>query len=315
MTLQGSLDAFALQDVLGLLASTRKSGELRVRGDWSDGRIWVHEGLVVDAEAPRARTIPEAFFELLRIDDGTFSFDAGAGVPDGEGLALEPILEEAQARLTEWRVIEAVVPSLSVPVVLAARAPGSRVTLNAEQWRIVVAIGSGGTVEQVADALEVGEYGACAAVKQLVDAGLVEVERPDEDRPAPDLDDLVQIPSRSRRGKPEPAAAKPERATRTRASSRGAAARDNEADEPDEADPLADVDVPAVVASLTPEHARELAAELAELGTPAAVAVEAAAAAATPEERAAALQEAFTDERGEPINRSLLLKFLSSVRS
>ena len=35
----------------------------------------------------------------------------------------------------------------------------------------------------------------------------------------------------------------------------------------------------------------------------------------TPEERAAALKGVLTDEHGEPINRGLLLKFLSSVRS
>jgi hypothetical protein len=80
-------------------------------------------------------------------------------------------------------------------------------------------------------------------------------------------------------------------------------------------DVAADVDVSTAVASLTAEKARELAAELAELGTPAAEAVEAAAAAPTDEARAAALTEALTDEEGQPINRGLLLKFLSSVRS
>jgi hypothetical protein len=60
---------------------------------------------------------------------------------------------------------------------------------------------------------------------------------------------------------------------------------------------------------------RARAAERAELGTPPAAAVEAAAAAPTDEERAVALTEALTDEDGQPINRGLLLKFLSSVRS
>ena len=67
--------------------------------------------------------------------------------------------------------------------------------------------------------------------------------------------------------------------------------------------------------ALSPEKARALASELADLGTDAADAVAAAARAATPEERAAALKGVLTDEHGEPINRGLLLKFLSSVRS
>jgi hypothetical protein len=83
-----------------------------------------------------------------------------------------------------------------------------------------------------------------------------------------------------------------------------------------EGDILASQDeIDAAMAALSPEKARVLARELADLGTDAADAVEAAARAETPEERAAALKGVLTDENGEPINRGLLLKFLSSVRS
>jgi hypothetical protein len=74
-------------------------------------------------------------------------------------------------------------------------------------------------------------------------------------------------------------------------------------------------EIDAAMAALSPENARALASQLADLGTDAADAVAAAAEAATPEERAAALKGVLTDEHGEPINRGLLLKFLSSVRS
>jgi hypothetical protein len=302
VTLQGSLDAFPLPDVLGLLASTKKAGELVVRGTWSDGRVWVNGGELVDAEAPRSTNLVEAIFELLRLDDGSFVFDANAPVPDGPGHPIEPVLEEAQARLEEWRVIEAVVPSLDTPVSLAPRSPTAKVGLTAEQWRIVVAIGSGGTVDVVANELGFGEFGACAAVKTMVDAGLIVVDGVGAGGPF----DFASDPESGRFEEflaPEPAPAPTKRNGR----------------KPSAADAIfdvaADVDVSTAVASLTAEKARELAAELAELGTPAAEAVEAAAAAPTDEARAAALTEALTDDEGQPINRGLLLKFLSSVRS
>ncbi|MGH2685947.1 MAG: DUF4388 domain-containing protein, partial [Actinomycetota bacterium] len=49
MALQGTLDTFALPDVLRLLASTAKSGCLRVRGSRGEGEIWFESGAVVAA--------------------------------------------------------------------------------------------------------------------------------------------------------------------------------------------------------------------------------------------------------------------------
>jgi hypothetical protein len=61
-------------------------------------------------------------------------------------------------------------------------------------------------------------------------------------------------------------------------------------------------------------EADEVAKQLASLSPKAAAAVAAAAKAATDEDRDAALAEA-SDDDDEPINRGLLLKFLSSVKS
>jgi hypothetical protein len=76
--------------------------------------------------------------------------------------------------------------------------------------------------------------------------------------------------------------------------------------------------VGAAAAALTPENASALVRELAELGTEggeAAEVIEAASRAHSTEERAAALEGVLTNDEGEPLNRALLVKFLSSVRS
>ena len=75
---------------------------------------------------------------------------------------------------------------------------------------------------------------------------------------------------------------------------------DTDSDAPDDEDRVADAD--------------EVAKQLASLSPKAARAVAAAAKASTGEERDAALAEASDDDE-EPINRGLLLKFLSSVKS
>jgi hypothetical protein len=318
VSLQGSLDAFALPDVLALLASTKKSGELYVRGSRSEGRVWMDQGLVVGGEAPRARTLPEVFFELLRQEEGSFVFDPGAGVPDGEAVAVEPVVRDAQQRLAEWRSIEAVVPSLAVRVRMVAHAPAPEVSVTAEQWEVLAVVAGGAPVEAVAQALTLGEFGACQVVKRLVDAGLVEIEDTSASFAATaattsgEVEHLVEIPQRRRRATDlEPEAEAPETPVRTLADARAA----REAQQRDGEVLANQEEIDAAMAALSPEKARALVQELADLGTEAADAVEAAARAATPEERAAALKGVLTDEHGEPINRGLLLKFLSSVRS
>jgi hypothetical protein len=185
VSLQGSLDTFALPDVLVLLASTKKSGELHVAGTRSagaprandlQGLLWVEAGQLVGFDVPRASDAAEAVFELLRLEAGSFSFmggtSASAPMPP---LEIEPVLAEAQTRLTEWREIELVVPSLSCWLDLAPEPPAAHVSMRAEQWRLIVAVGGGCNVNSIVDHLGGSELTGCRAVKELVEAGLVQI--------------------------------------------------------------------------------------------------------------------------------------------
>jgi hypothetical protein len=185
VSLQGSLDTFALPDVLVLLASTKKSGELHVAGTRSagapratdlQGLLWVEAGQLVGFDVPRASDVAEAVFELLRLEAGSFSFMAGtsASAPTPP-LDIEPVLVEAQTRLTEWREIELVVPSLSCWLDLAPEPPAAHVSMRAEQWRLIVAVGGGCNVNTIVDHLGGSELTGCRAVKELVEAGLVQI--------------------------------------------------------------------------------------------------------------------------------------------
>lgn len=282
MSLQGSLDTFALPDVLRLLGATRKTGHLRIDGSRGSGNVWVDTGAVVAADATGASTgaAPvEVVFELLRYPDGAFVFDAGrttsaAGAPN----EVEPLLEEADRLIAEWREVEAVVPSMAAWVTLVTELPRPTVAVQAEQWRYIVAVGGGTSVADLGEGFDLGELAACRAVKGLVEAGLVDVEATFP----------VVTPS-------APVAVAPFALPSTGAELAALAAED---DDDGEGKPL---------------EAPELARQLANLGPEAAQAVAAAASAETLEEREAALASIEFD--GEPINRGLLLKFLSSVRS
>lgn len=177
MALLGTLAEFHVDDVLLLLAGTKKTGVLAVEGGRRAGRIWMDAGHLVGAELADQQDAATVVFELLRLSDGKFAFESGAmpatlGAPQD----VQTVLAQARTKLAEWREIERVVPSMASIVVLDAAA-GERgpLTITAEQWRTVAAVGPGGTVAEVSGRLGLPEFDTCKAIKDVVDAGLVTV--------------------------------------------------------------------------------------------------------------------------------------------
>ena len=180
MALQGTLDTFALPDVLRLLAATKKTGRLRLTGGRGTGSVWVESGGVCALEAshaPHAIERVDALFELLRFEDGAFTFDADA-VHDAPGAPadVESLLDQSEALLHEWREIESVVPSLDAWVTLRKLLPLTEVSVDQARWTTVVAVGGGATVRRVADELCLSELPVSRAIKDLVEAGLLSIE-------------------------------------------------------------------------------------------------------------------------------------------
>lgn len=392
MALQGTLDTFALPDVLRLLAATKKTGRLRITGARGTGSASVLDGSVaaITADhAPHATELVDALFELLRFEEGSFAFDADVAAEAGGSLTeVDDLLTQAEALLDEWRQIEAVVPSLDAFVTMRRILEGPAVSIGQEQWTALVAVGGGATVRRIADELCLAEIPVSRAVKELVELGVVDIEAKGsvEDTPAPAVaepspvvepmvDTDADVPDAASAletddpdgtsaasdttaatepaaAAPEPAvdappgddealpAARPLRARRTKAPApvddgpreperfvsielpgnmtsglKTTVAETSGAGDDDAIDDLAAA-FPGLANRTAPPSPEDedLARQLATLSPRAAEAVRAAAEAATDEERDAALDEA-EDGEDAPINRGLLLKFLSSVKS
>lgn len=179
MALQGTLDTFALPDVLRLLATTQKTGQLLVQGDQGNGSLYLDAGSVVGGETSLAATdeAHEVLFELLRLDDGSFMFDQSASAPSaGEAVAVEEVIDAAQAAHEEWQDLSTVVPSLDIAIVLAGDLPDEEAKITRERWKLIVAIGSGTTVRALGDQLNLRELPVLRAARGLVDDGLAVVD-------------------------------------------------------------------------------------------------------------------------------------------
>ena len=137
MALQGTLDTFALPDVLRLLASTKKTGRLVIIGARGNGSVWVDDGSVVGTDASGATHDADAveiLFELLRFGgEGSFTFEAGTKADrPTPARAVEPLLIDAERQLAEWREVEAVVPSMDAWVSLVSDVAADEVTIAAD---------------------------------------------------------------------------------------------------------------------------------------------------------------------------------------
>src|SRR4051812_565038 len=162
VALQGSIDTFALDDVLRLVAGTGKTGRLSLSGSRGVGELVVRDGQVVDGAVStdeRVGDLYELVFELLRFDDGDFEFDAVEveGLEGAEPVEVESLLAGGNDLLAEWREIERIVPFGAGSVTLVPDAPDGTVKIDPSQWRLIAAVGSGAGVAQLSERLNTSQ--------------------------------------------------------------------------------------------------------------------------------------------------------------
>lgn len=199
MALSGTLDTFDLPDVLRLIASSSKTGRLRVSGSRGSGSVWVADGEIVASELTSINalspSVVDVIFGLLRFETGSFTFEADAVAADaGPGLAMDPILDSAEQMLAEWEAIEEVVSSLETWVGLRPELTGPDVMVDAMRWRCIATVGAGVQVGLIAETLGLSEVDACRLVKELIELGLLTtIDIPAEPSPEPSSDSSSQI--------------------------------------------------------------------------------------------------------------------------
>ena len=204
MALQGDLNSFALSDVLHLLEGTAKTGRLAVTSTAAEGEVWFTDGALVSGSVSTGRRSEgpaEVVMEMLRFDDGSFSFDeCDEGAP-GDGHPVADVLRDAEALATEWQAVEAVVPSLAAWLTLRPAIDADEVIVSGDHWRALAAIAGGATVEQLADRCELSDLAASRTAKELTEAAMIEVGLPmssDDAAPAGDAPvamDIVDHPT------------------------------------------------------------------------------------------------------------------------
>ena len=202
--LQGSLENFALDEVLGLLSSTSKTGQLDIKGDRGNGALNFRDGRLVDGNASFTANgigIEDVMFELLRYAEGSFTFTARDIEPSDYDENVVTVLGAAENRLMDWRSIEMVVPSLNHMVTPAADLPAEEITISRPEWSALTTIGAGCPASTVCERLNLGEVEGSRQIKNLAERQLVVISEPGGYRSRP-----VQTPPPALAGNSAPAA-------------------------------------------------------------------------------------------------------------
>src|SRR5512139_430986 len=113
--------------------------------------------------------------------EGFFRFEGDMLPPDDRinvRLDLENIIIEGARQLREWEQLQDEIPSLDMALKFTDR-PLTHVNLNVAEWRVVKFISPKNTMKQIARANRLSELDIRRIVYGLLQAGLVEIVRPE----------------------------------------------------------------------------------------------------------------------------------------
>jgi hypothetical protein len=156
----------------------------RAAGEPRAGEELVRTGTVTRAalEVVLYGQLLRALLELLPLSDGGWCFEAGVHHPVGPVAAFPAaaVLAEAGTHLASIEAVLRVVPSVHVRATPVRELPGGQgdVRLSREEWEVLVALGGGRTVAEVAADLGQTQYAVSRVLVPLVDHGLVVVGGP-----------------------------------------------------------------------------------------------------------------------------------------
>ncbi len=116
--------------------------------------------------------------------EGSFRFENDMTPPEDRitvRLDLENLIIEGARQLREWEQLQDEIPSLDMALKFIER-PGTsmqKMNLSVEEWRVVSYINPRNTIQQIASAAKMSDLEIRRIVYGLLQAGLVEVVRPE----------------------------------------------------------------------------------------------------------------------------------------
>lgn len=181
--LHGSIREFGLSDIVQFLGSSRKTGRLDMTDPESRrrGAVYFQDGSIVHAEVGTS-TGEEAFFELMRWNDGEFSFEPEVTSEEASvRLSGTNLLMEGARRSDEWELLSKYIPDTNwIPEFVPPdkSQTGKQIMLNTSEWIVLSKIDGARSVKELAEAANITEYNTCRLLYPLVANHLIRLREP-----------------------------------------------------------------------------------------------------------------------------------------
>jgi hypothetical protein len=156
------------------------------RSDKELGLLLINAGYLTqqDILASIRQHILDIVYLLFTWIEGLFRFDADVLPPDDAitiRIDLENIIMEGSRRMEEFELLKEEIPSLDMAMKFVDR-PGANirdVQMTVEEWKVVSYINPKNTIRQIAKANKMNDLEIRRIVYGLIQAGLVEIIRPE----------------------------------------------------------------------------------------------------------------------------------------
>jgi hypothetical protein len=128
--------------------------------------------------------ILEIVYSLFTWNEGLFRFEANILPPPDRitvPINLESVIMEGSRRLKEWERLQDELPNLDISLRFTDR-PDARlrnINLTVEEWRVVSFVNPRNSIRQIAKANNMSDFQIRRIVYGMLQAGLVELVRPD----------------------------------------------------------------------------------------------------------------------------------------
>jgi len=175
------------------------------------GMMLIEAGHVTqdDILASVRRHTQDVVFRVFTWSDGTFRFEPNVLPPEDRitvPINLESIILEGTRRVQEWEELQDELPNLEMALRFTDR-PDARlrnINLSVEEWRVVSYINPRNSIRQIAKANNMSDFQIRRIVYGMLQAGLVELVRPQGAEVVPPPRPGISAPAPSRVRRPPP---------------------------------------------------------------------------------------------------------------
>ena len=167
-------------------ALVERAGEMN---DKELGLLLINAGYVSQEDI--LTNLHQYFSEIIRRlftwVEGVFRFESELQPPNDRinvRIDLENLIIEGSRQLREWEQLQDEIPSLEMALKFTER-PLKNINLSVEEWRVVSYINPKNTMQQIASANKMNDLEVRRIVYGLLQAGLVDIVRPEGVKIAP----------------------------------------------------------------------------------------------------------------------------------